>query len=176
MASSQKDRKKARLRDITSDADGNVSYTGQLYRLVRSEGHPGRAEIALCVVITAVLVAASGLIDADNAIGSFYVIIPYIGEVSAMFFLAWNSAKVLASSDVRQYVRDEASPRITGSCRMLTVFAVIGLAMSALYLILNGTGDKPAGSFVYLALKCAAAAAAEVCRRLFIKADWEQIN
>ena len=170
MAASRRDRVKARLRDIESDERGNMVYTGES---LRAEDESGRIRFMIVLIVLAACVIGSGCIDAAGAAGSFYVIFPFIGEVSALFALCWNSVKVLAGgSKVRRYVLDNASGKIPGACRILTVFAAAGLLLSGLYLAQNGMGGEPAKSIMYLVLKLGAAVLAEVCRRIYISINW----
>lgn len=173
----KKERREEKLRDITQDSSGRVVYTGELWRIADSGG-PGSALRQRMLLIAglgvlALTVLGSGCIDAENAMGAFYVVLPYIGEVSALFGLAWNAVKLIRTGEVRTYVLDHAKPRIAGACRIITVFAAAGFVLSVLYIVLNGMGDKPADSAAYLLLKLAAAVIAEWYRRMFITTEWE---
>ena len=173
----KKERREEKLRDITQDSTGRVIYTGDLWRIAESGG-PGSALRQRMMLIAgmgvlALIVLGSGCIDTKNAMGAFYVVLPYIGEVSALFGLAWNAVKLIRTGEVRTYVLDHAKPRTAGACRILTAFAAAGFAMSVLYIVLNGMGEKPADSLAYLLLKLAAAVIAEWYRRLFISIEWE---
>ena len=170
MADSRRDREKARLRDIRQDEHGNMVYTGEL---VRADNEGSRIRLMTVLAVLAAAVIGSGCIDAAGAAGSFYVIFPYIGEVSALFVLLWNSVKVLSGGTrVRRYVIDTAAGRIQGACRILTVFALAGLLMSGLYLARNGAGGEAVKSAMYLVLKLAAAAMSELCRRIYSGISW----
>ena len=177
----RKERREARLRDIIQDAEGNVVYTGDLWRIADSDetGSGGRQRAVLMGVLAvlALAVIGSGCIDAKNAIGSFYVVLPYIGEVSALFGLAWNAVKVLVPADgVRTYTLEHVRPRVPGACRILIVFALAGLLFSAIYLVRYGAGDKTPDGIAYLMLKFAAAALAEWYARRFGTTKWEIIK
>ena len=174
----KKERREARLRDITEDASGNMVYTGELWRISDSNG-PGsalRQRMLLIAGLAALtlIVLGSGCIDAKNAMGAFYVVLPYIGEVSALFGLAWNAVKLIYTGDgIRTYSLEHSKPRIPGACRILSVFAAAGFVLSVLYLALNGIGETPADSLSYILLKFAAAVLAEWYRRLFLSTEWE---
>ena len=176
----KKDRREARLRDIMQDASGNVIYTGDLWKIsedTERHGRGRRAALTAGLVLIIITVVGSGCIDAKSAMGAFYVVLPYIGEVSALFGLAWNAARMLYPSEgVRTYVLEQAKPRISAACRILTVFAAAGFALSALYLILNGAGKELADSIAYLLLKLAAAALSEWYRKLFSTTEWKKNN
>lgn len=176
----RKERREARLRDIMQDAEGNVVYTGDLWKIDGSEeagsGSRQRAILIAVLAALALVVIGSGCIDAKNAMGSFSVVLPYIGEVSALFGLAWNGVKVLApSGGVRTYTLEHARPRIPGACRILTVFALAGLLFSAIYMVRHGAGGKTPDGIAYLMLKFAAAALAEWYGRRFRATEWTRI-
>lgn len=179
--SGRKERREAKLREITQDSSGKMVYTGELWRIADSDG-PGSALRQRMLLIAglaalALIVLGSGCIDAKNAMGAFYVVLPFIGEVSALFGLAWNAVKLIYTGEgVRTYVLERSRPRVPGACRILSVFAAAGLILSTIYLILNGIGETPMDSIAYLLLKAAAAAIAEWYRKLFISTDWIRIK
>lgn len=176
----RKKKREAKFRDIIQDTEGNIVYTGDLWRIADSEeagsGRRQRITLIAVIVVIALAVIGSGFIDSKNAIGSFYVVLPYIGEVSALFGLAWNAVKVLLpSGGVRTSVLEHARPMIPGACRILTVFALAGLLFSGIYMMRHGAGDKMLDSIAYLMLKVAAAALAEWFCRRFNLTEWEKI-
>ncbi len=180
MASKRRERRERQLSEIMQDASGNLIYTGELWRIADSKkagsGTKQRAILIACLTALTAIVAGSGCIDSMNAMGSFYVVLPYIGEVSALFGLAWSAVKVLAPSNgVRTYNLEYARPRIAGASRILTVFALAGLLFSALYLFRHGAGDKTADGIAYLMLKLAAAALSEWFGYRFKATEWEKI-
>ena len=174
----RKEKREARFRDIMQDAEGKVVYTGDLWKIADSESGSGAKQRGILTAVLAVIALAvigSGCIDAKNAMGSFYVVLPYIGEVSALFGLAWNAVKVLVPSEgVRTYTLEHVSPRISGACRILTVFALAGLLFSAVYFFRHGAGEKTMDGIAYLMLKAAAAALAEWFSRMFSSVSWEK--
>ena len=175
----RKERREAKLKDIMQDAGGNIVYTGDLWRISEDGGPgPGRRTMLIAgLALLPVIVIGSGFIDAKNATGAFYVVLPFIGEVSALFGLAWNAVKVLLpGSGVRTYELQQASERIPAACTILMIFALTGLALSVLYLALNGAGDDMADGIAYLMLKLASAAIAGWYRRLFKTTAWEKVS
>ena len=176
----RKKKREAQFRDIMQDAEGKVVYTGDLWRIADSSeaGSGSRQRITLIAVLIVISLAVigSGCIDAKNAVGSFYVVLPYIGEVSALFGLLWNAVKVLLPSNgVKTFALEHARPMIPGACRVLTVFALAGLLFSGIYMIRHGAGDKTLDGIAYLMLKAAAAALAEWFCRRFNATEWEKI-
>lgn len=176
----RKERREARLKDITRDVAGNITYTGDLYRIAGSDdSSAGRQKLMLVggLIPLILTVVGSGCIDAKNAIGAFYVVLPYIGEVSALFGLAWNAAKLLYPKEgVRTYTFEHCRVRVPAACRILTVFALAGLLFSVIYMFRFGTGGKTADGMAYLMMKLASAALAEWYARRFKATDWEKIK
>lgn len=174
-----KERREERLRDIMQDASGKPVYSGDLWHIADADG-PGSALRQRMLLIAglaalALIVLGSGCIDAKNAMGAFYVVLPFVGEVSALFGLVWNAVKlILTGEGVRSYVLDRARSRIPAACRILSIFAAAGFILSILYLVLHGIGETPADSLAYLLLKFAAAIMAEWYRRSFISTVWEK--
>ena len=172
----KKERREARLKDIMQDVSGNVVYTGDLWTISGPGSCRQKSMLAAGLAVLLVTVIGSGCIDAKNAMGAFYVVLPYIGEVSALFGLAWNAVKLIyPSKGVRTYVLEHSKPRIPGACRLLSVFAAAGLILSAVYLIRNGAGEKMTDGIAYLLLKAATAALSEWYRRSFISIQWETL-
>ena len=169
----RRDKLNAKYRDIREDEGGNLVYAGDSFRMAGDANRRRLTLIALLVLEFAVVVG-SGCIDAAGATNAFYVILPYIGEVSALFALCWTSVKLLAGGDaVRKYVLDNARTKIPGEARILTVFALLGLLLSALYLMRNSAGGELFKSVLYLVLKAAAAVTAETYRRTFADIRWD---
>ena len=172
-------KRKEKLKDIIQDADGNLLYTGDLYRIAgdAKTSYGRRAVLAGLLIIQLLIVILSGLIDAAGTTNAFYVILPYVGEVSALFALAWTMVKVLAGGDqVRTYVLDNARGKVAGETTILMVFAGFGFIMSAVYLIRNGMGESPAKSILYLAAKAASAGCAAYYRKFFGSTEWEKTS
>ncbi|MBQ3290779.1 MAG: hypothetical protein IJH43_00205 [Mogibacterium sp.] len=172
--SKRRERQKERFRDIMQDTEGNVIYTGAMHRIAGEEGHSARVRMLVLLVITAAIVISSGCIDAGGAMGAFYVIFPYIGEVSSLFALAWSASKLFVPAEIRTYVLNQSGEKIPGACRMLSIFAIAGLILSAVYLMRNGMGGEPAKNILYLGLKLMAALAAELFRKQYSVLKWEQ--
>ena len=167
-------RRDKKLRDIQLDAQGNPVYIGKTYR-ISGDDRRTRLHLGLGLAALAAVVIGSGCIDAAGTTNSFYVILPFIGEVCALFALCWQAVKIIAGREgVRQYVHDAARGMIPGACRVLTVFALFGLAASGWYLWRHGLGQA-AKSIAYLVLKVLAAAGAERCGRAFRDLEWTEV-
>ena len=178
---------KRKFRDIKQDAEGNFSFTGSVYRLAGDNAEVKSAQLRLTggIVLLAACVIGSGCIDAAGASDAFYVILPFIGEVSALFVLCWNMAKLIPGIfardgadrgfGVRDYVFEKVGGRISGACTLLAVFATMGLVLSIVYITKNGTGNEAAKSICYMLLKISAACISLWYRRQFAALIWEEI-
>lgn len=162
-------RKKTFLNDVREE-DGRMIYTGGVYRAVRKDGKPGAVRLlAAGLLPAAALVILSGFLDTAGASDAFYVILPYIAEVCALFALAWNVIKLLMEEkgQVRAFVLEAVQGRIPGAEKLLALFALIGCGMSLVYLFRNGLEGGAAQSIAYPVLKGLTAAAAVLYGRVF---------
>lgn len=178
MADKRRNKQRERLREISQDEKGNVVYTGDMHRIAGSEDEARKSRMVLCAIaaLLAAVVIASGCIDSQGAMGSFYVILPFIGEVSALFALLWSSAKLLVPGQVRTFVLENSGGKITGECRILTFFALAGLLFSAVFISRNGIGDEMVKNIMYLVCKLAAAMISELYRKTFASVRWETVQ
>ena len=163
------------VNDVERNEDGTLVYTGGHYRIAGDAVERKRTLISFTAgtVMLAVLIILSGCIDADNATKSFTVIIPLIGEVCCLFAICWQAVKVIAGREgVRAYVHEAADKTVPGACRVLSVFALFGLAAALCYLLRSGAGMS-AKAVAYLVLKILAAAGAERYGRFWRGLRWE---
>ena len=94
------------LNDFVQDDKGGYSYTGKRYTVDRHYAFYGDVyrKLLIGAIIMAVFSVASGMIDAAGANGAFYVIIPFIGEISALFAIFWNVVKLMSQGEeVKEY-------------------------------------------------------------------------
>ena len=185
------EKRKPYLKDIVRNEDGELIYTGDFYRM-----HPdterkrsiGRCylELAGLALIPGLLSIISGCIGGAGSTRAFYVILPYIGEICALFAMYWSLAAVLAEKNrIRAFILERNIPRISGAVRILGVFAAAGLAASILFLVRHGfteaadpagaAGTAPYADLVYPVLKALTAAAAAMFGRYFRNVKWDNV-
>ena len=173
---SKASRRERKLRDIRLDDRGNAVYTGAMYR-ISGDDRRIRLYLGLGALGLAAAVIGSGCIDAAGANNTFYVILPFLGEACALFALCWQAVKVVAGREgLRSYVYDSAGKIIPGACRVLSVFALFGLAGSVWYLFSRGMGGQSVKSVAYPVLKVLSAAGAERYGRAFRSLEWDEIS
>ena len=121
------------LKDIVRNENGDLVYTGDVYRIspgreisshesgsvssagtrtgaeAEREAGPGRIYLQLIIrsLIPGVLSIASGCIGGAGSSHAFYVILPYIGEISALFAMYWS---MRTASDILTFPSSFASP------------------------------------------------------------------
>ena len=167
---------KSFLKEFTSDAEGKYIYTGAHYAL---DGDVKKTNLRLSLLFVAALAAVlgSGLVNAAGMSNTFYVILPYIGEVAAVFTLGWNTVRLVKSGErVRAYVYLAVKDRLPIGALLTAIFALIGLVCSAVFLILNGTEGKSVQCAVFLALKLVTAAVGIFTYRYFKSLKWEKMS
>ena len=163
--------KQKKILQTIQEKDGSYQYTGEAFRLKTP-----LTKLIICCALTFLLVIISGTLDTAAAFGAFYVILPYVGEVSALFMLVWNAVRLFYHREnMRGYVLDHIRSRIPGAATVLCICALLGLALSLFYLFRYGTGGRLTASILYLFCKGAAALLALECRKAFRNLEWEKL-
>ena len=169
--------KRKKILQTIREQDGTYQYVGDHYR-VREDKGTGRKQLIKLLVfflLTLAVVIFSGCINAAGNSEAFYVILPFVGEVSALFMLGWNVVRLFANRyKMRSYVLDHVRSRIPGASVFLCGFALLGLVMAAVFLMRNGSGGKTAASAVYLICKALAALLSLGCWKAFAGLEWEK--
>ena len=160
------------------EKDGRYQYTGDSFRLMNNEEQKVSplTRLTICCILAFLVVVFSGTLDTAAAFGAFYVILPYVGEVSALFMLVWNFIRLVYNKDsMRRYVLDHIRARMPGAATVLCLCALIGMAFSIFYLFQYGSGGQLTASILYLICKGLTALLALGCREAFRKLEWEKL-
>ena len=161
------------LNDYQKAADGGYVYTGRVYTL--ADGKRYRTALTALSFGAAAVAVGSGCVNAAGLSNTFYVILPYIGEIAACFALCWNTVRLLAAgTQVKAHVRDALEKYLPPAALALIVFAAAGLIASPVFLILHGTEGKPLQCALYLAAKAADLALGVLARRHIRRMRWEE--
>ena len=162
------------LNDYQKTARGDYVYTGRVY-LLSGDGKRYRVILAALSFGAAAVTVGSGCINAAGLSNTFYVILPYIGEVAAVFALCWNTVRLLAAGkEVKAYVRTALEKYLPPAALGLIIFSAAGLIASSVFMILNGTEGKPVQCAVYLVLKATALIMGIFTRRHVKAMRWEE--
>lgn len=207
------DNRRPYLKDIIRDEKGNLAYTGDVYQIctareisspwngseageaetdAESEAGSGTGTAYLRLIIRAlipgVLSIGSGCIGGAGSTHSFYVILPYIGEICALFAMYWSLARLLAEKNrIRAFILEKNQPRIAGASRILSLCAIAGLAAGIIYLTQHGSADADMTGQVlsagiitadpaYLVLKALTAASSAWFGNYFRSVKWNTVS
>ncbi|MBQ9228932.1 MAG: hypothetical protein IJ168_08905 [Eubacterium sp.] len=166
------------LNDFRKDESGKYEYTGSLYGFAGSEEARKRAYTKLWVLLAAAAAASvsSGCVSGAGLTNTFYVILPYIGEICALFALTWYHCKLLTKGDeVRGYIYQKTQPRMAPAAMILAFFAIAGLLTSVIFSVMTAFKDGVWQAAVYWVLKATAASLALCYRSLFAKLEWIEL-
>lgn len=173
-----KKKRKEYLNDFKLNESGKYSYQGNFYCFAGDEAQRKKAYGAQWLFFAALAAAsvASGCLSGGGITNTFYVIIPYIGEMSALFALAWNLVKLLTKGgEIREYVYQSAHPKIPVAAMLMAFFAIIGGVLSLVFSVTSGFKDGVLNAVLYVALKSVSAAVALVFRNYFNRLEWMKI-
>ena len=146
--------KKEYLNQYQAREDGGYTFTGAYYCF--HGGSFKKRFVLLSVLLCAIgaLIIASGCLNSAGMRNSFYVIIPYIGEVSAFFALVWNSVKLFTKGErVKEYIYKSAYPRIPRAALATAMLAGVSVLCSVIFIILNGPEGGVAKCVLYNVFK-----------------------
>ncbi len=156
-------------------ADGKYVYTGDTYSL-KGDYKKTYLKLSLLSVLMALCVIGSGLVNAAGMNNTFYVIIPYVGEVICLFVILWNSVRIIyAGQNVRAYIKEPGIPRITSGAVALSVFAFCALAGSVVFTAIHGFENKMLHCIVYWVLKLITVPLGIVLNRFVKGNEWEKL-
>lgn len=146
--------KKEYLNLYKKRADGAYEFTGSYYQYCGDNFKKQVSLAAALEIALAAVIIGSGCLNAAGLKNSFYVIIPYIGEIAALFALAWNTAKLFTKGErVKQYIYASAYPRLTPAALGLAVVSATALICSVVFIILNGAEGGVLKCVIYNVLK-----------------------
>ena len=100
------------LNDFHLNVSGEYVYEGELYALEDKPQHAAKKKKfwVLTALLTAVSVAG-GCLPAPGMSNCFYVILPYLGELTCSLLVAWAAVRLGTNwSAVREYVYERSVP------------------------------------------------------------------
>ncbi|MCR5808565.1 MAG: hypothetical protein K6G56_03285 [Clostridiales bacterium] len=171
----KRSKRRSYLNDFHQDVTGEFRYTGK-HHLYAGE-YSGKKVRLLTALLTAALVLAAagvGFIPAPSMTeqGVFYVLLPYIGELIAVFVTAWASLMLLrpVGSDgeklrLRAYTFERSIGRLPHRTVIAAVLAGACVIANVVFICIRGFEGKPVMSIAVILLHIAAGAFAILLKR-----------
>ncbi len=158
----QKDRKNkhAYLRDFQPDDSGAYIYTG-----VRMSPMPpgGKSVRRMYLEMTALSCAAvlfcviGGCIPSAGMLNCFYVILPFIAEISLAVSILWIMCRMTyhgySGDALREYVYEATFAKIDGRTKTAQLLTAVSFAATIFYVIINGFDSNIPATLIYLFTK-----------------------
>ena len=128
----------AHLNSFFMEEDGSYGYHGAVYAYDGPE--KSRKAFLLALWLLAALVAGAvifaGCIPAPGMDNCFYVLLPYLGEVTAAGSLVWGLSRMTAGGDpLRAYVFEATVEKLPRRAAATMIFAGIGAIGCIIFLL-----------------------------------------
>ena len=166
------------LNDFHLNVSGEYVYEGELYALEDKPQHAAKKKKfwVLTALLTAVSVAG-GCLPAPGMRNCFYVILPYLGELTCSLLVAWAAVRLGTNwSAVREYVYKRSVPVLPRRAAAAAVFAALGAAAEIVFLAVAAEERHLPWGAVYLLLKAVGFFAAWEIRRFFLASNWGKVS
>lgn len=179
MAGERKPRGRAKqARYFAPSATGEYVYTGAHYtqapgRLTWKQAMARRWAMGLAM---AALVVLSGCIPVPGMTNTFYVLLPYAGELVSVCSLVWAVGRMAAGGErLREYVYEETVLRLPVRTVLAAVFSAVTAAGEGLFLALHGAeGGKTGYIAAFLLAQVCVLAISLIWRRMERGVFWEK--
>jgi hypothetical protein len=156
-------------------ADGKYVYTGDTFAL-KGNYKSAYLKMSLMCIALALCTVGSGFINAAGMNNTFYVIIPYAGEIICLFVILWNSTRIIyAGQNVRAYIYEPCVPRIYSGALALSVFSLVAFVGSVVFTVLHGFEGKTLHCIFYWFLKLITVPFGIALNRFVKKLEWEKL-
>lgn len=166
------------LNDFHLNLAGEYIYDGELYACQADPDTQKMQKRKLWVYTALMLLTAlaSGSIPAPGMLGSSYVILPFLGELIAIFSVVWAVCKLGRDwNAVREYVYERTLPALPGRALCVAAFAAAGILCELLYVILSGHGGQLFYAFLFVILKVISLICALTIRRKLKCLNWAKV-
>ncbi|MBR1811211.1 MAG: hypothetical protein IJ766_06145 [Clostridia bacterium] len=156
MASKNRPSRRTYLNDFKRDASGRYIYRGRYLAFDGAEKRRKRLLAKLCVLafVSVLAVIGAGSLDTAGMDNTFYVLIPYMGEIAFTAALVWATVRLCISGEpLREYIYKATVDRLPKLGFALAISAAVTLICAGIYLTLNGFGGKAVLCVTYLLLQ-----------------------
>lgn len=169
---------RAYLNDFHPTADGSFVYAGTSLHWDPIGISRAKALFLFwgLALVQAAAAVVCGCIPAPGMLNCFWVILPYIASVTALFLLIWALVRLTLSGDpLREYVHRatvQRFPVLTGAC--LASCALAGLA-EAVYLLVYGAAGQAMQAVLFLLGQAIGVICPLLWRRLCGRLRWQAV-
>ena len=154
MAGEKKRRgRRAYLDDFQKTASGEYVYTGKVHHFQSGEVDRRQALTGLWAITAAMAAAVivSGCVPAPGMSNTFYVLLPYAGELLSVASVVWLMCRLTAGGDpLRDYIYRATVAQMGLRGYLVLAFSAIALVGEGVCIALTGLGSSPAGTAVFL--------------------------
>lgn len=163
------------LNDFKMNSAGSYEYSGRMMGYDTPAAPRAKALAALWVLCGGMLVLAfaSGCLQASGIDHCAYVLLPYAAEVVLGGTVCWALGRLtLAGDPIREYVYKQTAEKLPRRMAAAMIFCGITLGGEALYLILNGAGEKTLGTIIFIIMQCICLAVLVFARKIMLGLRW----
>lgn len=166
------------LNDFHPNLAGEYIYGGTLYACQADAGVLRAAQRRVWIAggLLVLSAALGGCIPAPGMQNHFYVILPYLGELTSSLTVGWALVKLGRDwTAVREYIYERTVPALPRRAAAAAVFALLGVFAEAVHLALSATRGQTLFAVLYFLLKLLAALCALFIRREILQTNWAKV-
>ena len=174
----KKHNRREHLNDFHLNVAGEYVYDGALYACTLDEtAQRGmRRSLAALAAVQLVAVIASGSIPAPGMQNSFYIILPFLGELIAAVSTAWAIFKLGSDwNAVREYIYERTVPVLPRRALAAAILAFLGILCEGIHLALAGHGGRLFYAVLYFIFKVLSILCALTIRRTMLHTNWAKV-
>ena len=169
MSAEDRRRHKAHLDQHIRDAQGEYHYVGDWYAV--SGGWRALLPFAVWSVLTTGAVIAAGCVDFPGLRNTWYVILPYLAAICALFAFWWNAGRILSGGGrLKTFAWEKSKDLIAPLAGLMIGFLALLCVTSGIYLIRHESTHAVA----FYALLLLGVVSAVFSLRSFKAQEWEK--
>ena len=168
-------KRRAYLEYFHKNAAGEYVYAGDHYAYSGTDAERKRALTGLwsCLGAAAALMVLGGCIPVPGLARTWYILIPYVLSVMAVFMGLWSLGELTAGKDpLREYVYERSVKRLRR--RSLEVSALAALSLIGELVFAVRTGGFSVSTGLFLGWEAAASLLSGVARLVLSAMHWEK--